>query len=224
MEKLNLSMNRLTKIRKNTFTGLTSLNELALDYNQIDDIENGALTLPNLKLLSLRINHLQVFSDLSNPSHWNNLKELNICCNPWDAVDLNTFSKYEHLKKWDISYNFNCDAIHVTPEDISTSRSKIEHLDLSNSKIKSGIIFAKLNIFPNLKELKLNDNSLATMDFDTIKRGELSKISLISLNRNNFEENWLEQATKNTSWIIDRQYGLVILRKTDWFLFNVVKK
>lgn len=158
----------------------------------------------------MRTNRFKVLSDLSKPSLWNNLKKLDIANNPLEAVDLTIFSKYENLEDLNLSFtNVNLDAYDVTPDDIS----KIERLDLTKTAITNVAIFAKLKIFPNLKTLILDANSLTTTDFEVIKNGELPKMFSISLKENNFNENWIEQVTRNTAWTVDNQYGFFILKK-----------
>lgn len=152
----------------------------------------------------MRSNRLKVFSELSNPLHWNNLKEIYIGDNPWNTVDLKTFLKYEHLEILDIlNTSIDLEAVDVTPEDISSSHSKIEHLDLSRFQMKSGIIFTKLKILPNLKTVRL-------IDIDAIERGEPTLKG-----NNNSDENWLQQATKDTSWTVDLSGAFLTLRKIE---------
>lgn len=205
LKELILYYNQLTKIRKNTFAGLSSLLELYLNVNEISEIEENALNFPKLTLLQLQGNHLKVISDLSNPAHWNSLKHLNIGDNPWDAVDLKTFSQYAHLEHLNVSNSdLDLDALQVSADEIQSSKSLINDLNLSRSKSQSGIVFAKLKIFPNLQALWLQHNSLKTIDLDVLQDGVLPKLSLIWIQGNSFDDQWLKEAAGKVSLKVNR--------------------
>lgn len=128
---------------------------------------------------------------------------------------MKVFAKYTQLKYLNLgNTSFDLDAFTITADDIPPSESTINYLNLSENKMKTGIILAKLKIFPDLEILHLDNNTLTTLDLGVIGRSELPKIDITFLDYNNFDENWLEQAARNVSMRVDRFSALVRLRKT----------
>lgn len=94
-----------------------------MNFNQIDEIEEGGLDLPKLEWLELQDNRLKVVSDLSNSLRFNNLKHLNVDDNPSEIVDLKTFSKYANLEYLNLkNTSFDLDAFNASTDDIQASQ------------------------------------------------------------------------------------------------------
>lgn len=71
--------------------------------------------------------------------------------------------------------------------------------------MQSGIILAKLKMFPKSEMLHLKHNSLRTIDLDAIQTGGLPKVSIIWLDGNNFDEKWLEQKAEKVLMRVEGQ-------------------
>lgn len=195
LRNLLINSNQLTKIRRSTFAGLSSLVELHLDENRIDEIEDGALNFPKLIWLELQGNRLKVISDISTSLRLMQLKKLSLGNNPLENLELKTFLKYEHLEYLDIrNTGFDLDAFNISADDIRSSQSKINELNLSGCKIENGKNIVKLKIFPNLQVLRLHADSLTTMDLNVIQNGDLPKLSTIWIYGNNFDAKWTEKS------------------------------
>lgn len=165
---LYLLVNRLTKIRRATFAGLRSLTMLNLNDNAIAEIEVGAFEfLPKLQMLYLARNKLEMpadyfFGTLLQPL--NDLIILNFNSNKIHGVSLKVFAKqFANLAIASLEYiDYDLDSDVVSGDEISASKSKLSSIALSGNKMRSGKIFQKLKLFPNLKYAYLKNCSLAT--------------------------------------------------------------
>lgn len=130
-------------------------------------------------------------------------------------MDLKIFSKFPNLKYLNVTNtDFDLDALDVSADEIQLSRSPITDLGLSSSKMQSGIIFAKLRIFPNLEELRIENNSLTTMDLDVLQSGTLLNLHTIWILKNNFDDQCLQQAAAKVSMrVVPSDLGHELLKR-----------
>lgn len=218
---LGLSGNYVAKIGRFTFSNLSDLEHLDLSNNSLEDIENGALdTLPRLKTFNVNGNKLKFFSDLlfigtpavyavyANNNQLQNinnafdpllhLNETYLDYNPIGDVDIKKLAIYPNLKRLSLR-GFNFDLMNVSADESNRTKSGIVKLDLSEAKTNSGIIFEKLKIFPQLETVYLKNCTFAKIDFDAIKSGGLTKVSLIYIEGSSIDRKWLEMTTENLS-------------------------
>lgn len=100
--------------------------------------------------------------------------------------------------------------------DVSLNLIKtIDDYAFAECKMRCGIIFAKINSFLNLKVLRLDYNSMTTIDLGALQTDELPHLSTSWLGENYFVEDWLHQAATNVSWTVDRkpEHGFLALKK-----------
>lgn len=94
-----------------------------------------------------------------------------------------------HLGLSETDYDLN--ALKISSNDISASKSQLNTLEFDSNNRRGEVIFAKLNIFPNLAFISLKGNSLKTIDLEAIQTGHFPRLSSISLGGNNFDPEWL---------------------------------
>lgn len=241
LKVLDLYVNKLMHIGKLVFAGLPSLEQLDLASNELQDIDEGALDIPKLKKLDLAYNKLTILSDrlfIGAPA----LIELNLCGNQIERVnnalyslsrleklklskntirdfDLKNALRFPNLISLDFSENgIDLDTVSVSSVDIDASNSKVKSLSLGKNLIRSGIVFEKLKLFPNLEEVFLGHNSMNTVDLDAIRTGAgLSKLTNISLYHNDKDLNmrWLNTKTTELSMNLhsDWEYLKIIINR-----------
>ncbi len=138
----------LTSLKGLEIEKLSHLTDLALSYNQIQDISclKGLITLKELTLTNNQIQDLSPLSSLTN------LKELGLADN--QIVDLTPLSGLSKLKVLDLASN--------QIQDISSLKglTDLEELDLANNKI---VDISYLSILTNLEELDLNNNKIKSI-------------------------------------------------------------
>lgn len=225
---LKLQKNQLKMIQRNTFAGLQSLHVLNLNQNEIACIENGAFDgLNQLQFLQLQQNRLEnlidsVFHGLTN------LIDLSLSKNRLHHIN-KSLQTLTNLKKFDLNYNqivdlnlsdfaefpalvdlrlINCgfsfknsgDLPSITTTTQSPS-STLEYLYLDNNNLSDSSELQALQIFGELKELSLDDNSYKTFDLGGKRIKEICpKLQFLSLEGNNLDQNVLKSIydTSNT--------------------------
>ena len=203
VQGLDLSGNRISRVKVSDFTNLPLLKELELNYNYISQIDKGAFANLNyLKKLNLNRNRLvelgeNIFQGLSN------LTELRINHNRITAVASIAFKSMTSLKLLDISHN---KLQHITKvhsilqhlphlrelyienngfttfhsRDLTNNSVELKYLDLSRNPISIFSITA--DVFPNLTWLKIGDSPRKPqMKWDVHNKTFLSQVSTLDI-------------------------------------------
>lgn len=202
---LSLDRNRLTSIHRNTFAGLSMLEVLDLDDNEIDAIEEGALDLPNIKLLYLSGNKLKtladtIFQGLQNLITINlnrnqleyigqsfyvlsNVKEIRLEQNQIHDIDLKEFAKFQNLIDLSLENSgFSFDSNWANDRNDAALQSPLIRLNLGENGLTNFTELINLRLFPKLEVLTLSDNLYTNIAWDmkTIKNifPNIKKINL----------------------------------------------
>lgn len=134
-----------------------------MEFNQINEIDDGAFNLPKLETLTLNGNHLKILSDslfaqasklravfLSRnmiqrlnkalePLH--ELEMLRLDDNPIEDLDFVKLSKFMNLREVSLRRTkFNLDTVNVSTDDINSSQSKLRELNLSGCPMENGVL------------------------------------------------------------------------------------
>lgn len=215
---LFLEKNQLTRIDRWTFANLPELTRLYLEENAIEEIEEGAFNLPKLTHLIIDDNKLKTLPNtlFAHPSallflglkqnrlqqinnavyNLDKLVQLSLSHNQITDLDLKKLAKMKNLRNLYMeNTTFDLDTVTVSADEIASSKSKVNKLVLSHNKMRSGIIFQKLRLFPNLEELHLESNALTKMDLDVIRaeEGGFARLLFIEIGGNNLDEKWLNE-------------------------------
>lgn len=229
LRDLFLNNNRFSKIERLALANLPELRILCLEQNQIEHIEEGALNFPKLQKLYLRRNKLKSLPDsvfaqtstlqflsLENNGleqinnavyHLHRLEHLRLGDNKIVDFDLKKFAGMTNLEKLFINNNtFDFDMVIVPANDATAAapKSKLELIDLSYNQIKSGVIFSKLKLFPNLTHVYLHSSGLRRIDLDTVRTGGLTKLREIEAGENDLDKDWLEETLPKLSMKSDK--------------------
>ncbi|XP_078050067.1 uncharacterized protein LOC144476744 isoform X2 [Augochlora pura] len=158
---LNLANNNIQKLQNNVFHGLGSLQVLIATRNNLMQIERRAFrNLTQLKTLYLHRNSLTklekgTFAELEN------LKDLNLAWNKFQSVTKDTFACLPQ----------SLDFLHVDFNQISSldpgSFKNVPRFTLSLTGNKISSIPKGTFDLPTLRDLHLNNNTLATIDGDS---------------------------------------------------------
>ncbi|BDR54195.1 hypothetical protein KIMH_03060 [Bombiscardovia apis] len=201
LESLDLYQNQLTNIASINWNGLSKLEILRLEHNQLIDI-SPVTGLPNLIRLSAPNNLITTVGDLNNP----NLTVIELDGNKLTSlasVNWNSLTKLETLKIGSNQFT-NLSSITGLPKltylhafnnkinDISSTNwndfGKLRDLNLSKNKIPS---ISALTGLTDLTRLYVEDNqvtNLGSLDFPNIELINLSRNkipSVASVNWNN---------------------------------------
>jgi len=213
LQYLYLSSNRLTILRRNTFEGAKNLLEVYLEDNQIETIEDEALHLPQLEIITLRSNKLKTLSDnLFLPN--SRLEKIDVALNDLKRIG-RTFFNCFNLYSLDLSQNSHISDLNFTAlatmrslsylfldhtgfefpttgqTNYSTIKSGILHLNLANNKLSNTDLLKQLSTFNELKILELEHNSLTHFD-DVEKIGTwFPVLQYIGMDYNNLNCSWL---------------------------------
>lgn len=213
LEQLTLSKNQLTALNRSMFATLPKLNYLNLRDNDIAEIEDGTLALPNLSELILSKNRLKTLSDqifngapLLRLTIDNNALEtigqsmyslvhvnrIIMYQNKIRDIDIIEFSKLPELSAlWlrDSGFNFG----NKSSDDYQPGQSKVNYLDISANRLRDKDDFLKLQIFKQLKTLTIDDNEY--VEFNTNNRSIhdiFPVLDTFHLSRNKWNCIWLK--------------------------------
>ncbi|XP_071751505.2 uncharacterized protein LOC139908662 [Centroberyx gerrardi] len=159
VRSLDLSENKISKIRESDFKHLPNLTNLNLKGNNISKIDKGAFTnLNSLKCLNLNNNKLVQLQD--NLFHGlSNLTELRLTSNHIKTVASSSFQALTNLKLLDLSINnLQC---------LTRVQSIIQHL-------------------PRLQDLSIKQNNLSTFQSWELSNKSIELVSL-DLSQNPFD-------------------------------------
>lgn len=219
LEQLTLSKNHLTSLNRSMFAGLQKLNYLNLRDNNIENIEDGTFDLPNLSELILSKNRLKFFTDdifkgapLQRLTIDNNLLET-IGKSMYGLVNANRIIMYQNkirdieiieLAKlpeltalWlrDSGFRFGNKSL----EHYQQTSSKVNYLDISNNHLSGAQDLLKLQIFPQLKTITIDDNEYVQFDLENRTVHEiLPELETFHLSRNKWNCSWLKPILEQT--------------------------
>jgi Leucine-rich repeat (LRR) protein len=214
MLELYLSENRLTKIQKSAFNGLSKLLILHLDKNQIDEIaKNSFAHLNQLKELKIESNKIKI---IKNEMFFGEtvLEILNLYQNSIENIETIPFNTLRSLKKLHLFSNKikfikfghfihlqSCEELRLDKNEIETFEANtfigldsLNTLDLSANKIKSlnNEVFHSLIKVEKL-DLHLNDinriESSAFIDLNSLKYLNLDSNQISTLKNVQFNSN-----------------------------------
>lgn len=210
LETLHLGVNSIEEIEEGALN-LPKLTSLNLYSNKLKSLDDSLfLQTPQLRTLWVNSNNIQTISNSLTCLH--QLEDLKLGGNKIVDLSLQKLLKLPNLlwvnlksSGFNLDSASNCDIaapINATENGNSTV-SKVKGLDLSKNDMKDGVIFEKLKIFPNLEQIILKNNSLTTMDLDTIQTGIFPKLRYIDIFGNNFDQQWLVETTRNLSMTLE---------------------
>jgi len=133
LRKVNLSHNRIKKIKKNEFFGLPNLLELDLSHNAIESIDmHSFITILSLQKLNLSYNKITtlgigIFSGLSH------LLELDLSHNSIRSIHQSVFTSLQHLEKVNFSYNL----IRSIHSDTFKNNTNLKIVNTTNNPLDS---------------------------------------------------------------------------------------
>lgn len=217
--QLTLLKNQLTTLTRNTFVGLQKLNYLNLRDNNIETIEDGTFNLPQLSELILSKNRIRQFSDdifvgapLQRLTIDNNALEtigksmyrlfsvnrIIMYQNKIRDIDIIEFSKLPELTAlWlrDSGFRFgNQSLVRYRP-----TASKLNYLDISANHLSGAEDLQKLQLFPQLKTLTIDDNEYVSFDSCNRTIHEIfPELETFHLSRNRWNCTWLKPVLEQT--------------------------
>ncbi|XP_071529921.1 uncharacterized protein [Panulirus ornatus] len=157
---LDLGMNRLRFLHKDSFNSLTELVELDLNDNQLEMLPNSLFyDLENLRHLKLHKNRLLYLSpDIFQDTRA--LRTIDLSFNILEGLPGVVFKKLHYVYLLNLANN----AIVRLDEGIFFDLDSLEDLDLSENKLKElpQLVFYKLK---SLKRLMLSRNELARLPY-----------------------------------------------------------
>ncbi|XP_042217430.1 carboxypeptidase N subunit 2-like [Homarus americanus] len=157
---LDLGMNRLKFLHKDSFNSLTELVELDLNDNQLELLPNSLFyDLENLRHLKLQKNRLlYLTSDIFQDAR--SLRTIDLSFNVLEGLPEPVFKKLYNLYLLNLATN----AITHLKEEIFFDLESLEDLDLSENKLQElpQLVFYKLK---SLKLLKMNHNELTRLPY-----------------------------------------------------------
>ena len=104
MLELYLGLNRLVKIKSNTFQGLKELKKLDLSENQINSIEPNAFNIESLEKLFLSKNQLTIIEKHSFVG-LKNLRILHLNDNQIKAIETKSLDGFKDLEEFNLLFN-----------------------------------------------------------------------------------------------------------------------
>lgn len=168
LKKISFTNNKISKIVKNAFTNLTSVNEIDLSYNQLKadslkpDVFEGRYSpdeyepIPSLRILRLSYNLLHNL-DQDIFEHITHLQELYLDNNPFQIIHtsvLNAFSDIPQLQVLDMS---RCE-LDDLPYDIFHPLRNLKTLNLEGNLFKH--IPKALQYAKSVQKLELSKNPI----------------------------------------------------------------
>lgn len=111
LKRLYLNYNHITRIEKNSFTGLKKLTELYLENNGLKDIAPGALDELNINVLHLKDNKLEEMPVFRKPSE---IAYLDLSSNPITKLDAKALGKHHDLEE-----------LHLRHTEITTLENRV---------------------------------------------------------------------------------------------------
>lgn len=217
--QLTLLKNQLTSLNRHTFVGLRKLNYLNLRDNNIETIEDGTFDLPMLSELILSKNRLRHFTDhifdgapLQRLTVDNNALEtigkslyglvsvnrIIMYQNKIRDIDIIEFAKLPELTAlWlrDSGFRFG----NQTLSKYQPTASKLNYLDISANHLTGTEDLQKLQLFPQLKSLTIDDNEYVAFELANRRVHEIfPELETLHVSRNRWNCTWLRPILEQT--------------------------
>ncbi|XP_033111360.1 leucine-rich repeats and immunoglobulin-like domains protein 2 [Anneissia japonica] len=160
LTKLDLSFNKLTKIKSDWMRELSSLQELILTSNSITMIETDSFEqMSNLKKMDLRLNNLKIISQKIFTGLIS-ITELNLSANKLQQIEAGSFRRQYKLQILQLNNN---NLVTFSFSDLYQENSTLKALTLNNNNLTS-LVFPTSPTIPlhNLKHIDLHSNMLVT--------------------------------------------------------------
>lgn len=120
-------------------------------------------------------------------------------------MDLRKLAKLPNLELLNTSFTgLNLDLLNVSAEEIAASKSKVSLLDLTGTTVNSGIVFAKIKLFPLVELVDLTMIPLKQVDLAAIRQGGLQRLSIIRVDSTTIDSKWLEETAPKLSMQLAR--------------------
>ena len=177
LKELNLRKNRLKEIGIGVFINMSSLKVLHLDGNDIEQIQDRAFSLSNLKQLFLQKNKLT----LLKPSQLDNLPSLqylDLSDNLIQTLELGAFQGLTRLQKLRLSRN----KLSSLAENVFEGLTSLRELYLDGNMLPSLDCFDVPNFANTLQHLMLTNNSLVAVPRDVFSK--LQNLRTLALDHN----------------------------------------
>lgn len=228
LQTLYLSYNHIKYLKRDVFAGASNINELALDNNQISLIDDGALDMPQLRILSLNNNRILSLSnrlfaqmpivqniDLSTnsiktipPSFFRLPAEyIKLSNNNLLAMNIHSFSAMSNLRVLELAAtNIQLDdgAKRDVHDNYVQIHSDLDILDLSHNNLSDADILRRLTVFKRLRYLILDDNHFAIVNDIHKVTESMPFIRGIRLRGNELEQSVMDElsTTKHVNVVV----------------------
>ncbi|KAJ8040685.1 hypothetical protein HOLleu_15048 [Holothuria leucospilota] len=205
---LGIVANKLTFLRNGTFSSLELLKELHLQFNQIEEIEGGALP-ANVELLSLLGNNLKVlrkgmFEGMIRLQH------LNIKSNEIAYIEDDTFQDLGNLTNLDLENN----RITSLNAPAFAGLVSLEYIHLTFNKLT----FLENTVFrfvPKLSYIDLSGNPLQDIEGGTFAVLYHLRSLLIQSTELNFHDKSIADGLQNLEILVADNFGMCCLVNED---------
>jgi len=197
----DLSGNALTILPTDVFSGLTNLQKIYLDHNNLSSVSAGLFrSLTNLKEISLNNNSLssvppELFGGLPN------LQVIRINHNNLSSVPRGLFSAVGLSSLQRIHLHNNI--LSSIPADLLSNLPNLQEIALSNNNLSS-VPESLFNGLSSLQRIYLHNNSLTSVPEDLFS--DLTSVSIINLSHNSLSSVPATLLLKNglsNAWVID---------------------
>nr|POE80221.1 brassinosteroid lrr receptor kinase brl3 [Quercus suber] len=184
LEVLHLGENNFNNSILQSLSGIASLKELDLSYNNL----NGSIHIKEFKVFSnleelyLNDNKIDDFVTTRDSNILTKMQLLDLSANDFSARVLESLTAFQSLKTLDLSYN-NLEGSFTTKE--LSKLNKLEQLKLDGSPIDKSLLH-KIGVMTSLKVLTVENCGMNGTLPDQVWC-ELKKLQEIDLSYNNFE-------------------------------------
>ncbi|KAL7035525.1 hypothetical protein ACKWTF_008425 [Chironomus riparius] len=201
---LNLGNNRLLNVR----LGETKIERLFIPYNKLTHLDINK----NLKLLYAPYNDIATInfngnteiveiklrqnsvSDISNFTAQTKVEVLDLSYNPINTLNISSFSRMSDLVKLNLEYT-NITSASLTFGTFAHNFN-LSQLDLSYNQLRK-IDFQIFTALNHLTHLKIDGNNLTEIPYEQLKSHYFPKLSLISINDNDWNCTYLSSMIKS---------------------------
>jgi len=201
---LNLGNNRLLNVK----LGETNIERLFIPYNKLTHLDINK----NLRLLYAPYNELatinfngntdiveiklrqNLVSDISNFTAQTKVEILDLSYNPVNTLNISSFARMPDLVKLNLEYT------NITSSSLTfgtfAHNFNLSHLDLSYNQLRN-IDFQIFTALNHLTHLKIDGNNLTDIPYEQLKTHYFPKLSLISINDNDWNCTYLSSMIKS---------------------------
>lgn len=201
---LNLGNNRLLSVK----LGETKIERLFIPYNKLTHLDINK----NLKLLYAPYNDIatinfngnteiveiklrqNLVSDISNFTSQTKVEVLDLSYNPINTLNISSFARMSDLVKLNLEYT-NITSASLTFGTFAHNFN-LSQLDLSYNQLRK-IDFQIFTALNHLTHLKIDGNNLTDIPYEQLKTHYFPKLSLISINDNDWNCTYLSSMIKS---------------------------